>query len=215
MYDFRYYVGYVVLVIILMVAFSFMSKLIAELNLAKTVKKYKKRGIIDRSISIKYISSKNQKGELLYPDLNKNFAYGYAACFDILSASEKSITIEPGKSAVISTGLILCLPFDLELQVRPKSGWSRKMIPVAFGTVDSDYRGDIGVTMYNLSEEPITICYGDKIAQGKIDRIVFSPKQGDSFERVETIDDFDDELRETERGAGGYGSSGVSLKYAY
>lgn len=153
---------------------------------------------------IKYFS----RDENLHQNLNKNFAYDYASCFDIQSAEEKTV-IEPGKSKTLKTGLYFCLPFNLELQVRPKSGISKIQVEVCWGTVDGDYRGEVGVTIYNLSDMPYTIEYGDKIAQGHIGEITFNPSLGDKFTRVDSLLDFPPELSKTKRGENGFGSSGI------
>ena len=163
-----------------------------------------KLGRVYGSYDIKYYS----RDKNLHQNLNENFAYDYASCFDIQSAEDK-IVIEPGKSRTIKTGLYFCLPFDLELQIRPKSGISKKQVEVCLGTVDGDYRGEIGVTIYNLSDEPYTIEYGDKIAQCHIAKITFNPSLGDKFTRVDSLLDFPPELREAKRGENGFGSSGI------
>lgn len=157
-----------------------------------------------KNYDIKYFS----RDENLHQNLNENFAYDYASCFDIQSAEEKTV-IEPGKSKTMKTGLYFCLPFNLELQVRPKSGISQKQVAVCLGTVDGDYRGEVGVTIYNLSDMPYTIEYGDKIAQCHIDEIKFNPSLGDKFTRVDSLLDFPPELSKTKRGDRGFGSSGI------
>lgn len=161
-------------------------------------------GRIHGRYDIKYYS----RDKNLHQDLNKNFAYDYASCFDIQSAEDK-IVIEPGRSRTIKTGLYFCLPFDLELQIRPKSGISKRQVEVCLGTVDGDYRGEIGVTIYNLSDKPYEIEYGDKIAQCHIGKITFNPSLGDKFTRVNSISEFPPDLRETKRGENGFGSSGI------
>ena len=143
----------------------------------------------------------------LYPDLNDNFAYDYAACFDLLANDE--ITIDPWKIGSVDTGLIFCLPFEYELQVRPKSGLSKKGCHIELGTIDGDYRGKVFATIYNFSDEPIVIKRGQKICQGRIDKLSFIPRNGDKFIKVRSIDDFDPELKCTSRGENGFGSSGV------
>lgn len=143
----------------------------------------------------------------LYPDLNDNFAYDYAACFDLLSNDE--ITINPWKIGSVDTGLIFCLPFEYELQARPKSGLSKKGCHIELGTIDGDYRGKVFATIYNFSDEPIVIKRGQKICQGRIDKLSFIPRNGDKFIKVKSVDDFDPELKCTSRGENGFGSSGV------
>ena len=143
----------------------------------------------------------------LYPDLNDNFAYDYAACFDLLSNDE--IAINPWKIGSVDTGLIFCLPFEYELQARPKSGLSKKGCHIELGTIDGDYRGKVFATIYNFSDEPIVIKRGQKICQGRIDKLSFIPRNGDKFIKVKSVDDFDPELKCTSRGENGFGSSGV------
>ena len=157
-------------------------------------------------IRIKYYTT----NEDIYPDLNKEFAYGFAACFDMKCAKKEGITIEPGKSATIGTGLYFCLPMDLELQVRPKSGLNKAMHPVTLGTVDGDYRGEVCVTIYNLGQEPFEIKYGQKIAQGKIDNVPFLPFMGSKFVSVKDLKEFGKKLN-TKRGDKGFGSSGTGV----
>lgn len=156
----------------------------------------------NKCLEIKYCTTAPD----LYPDLNKNFAYDYAACFDLLAAED--ITIEPRKIGSVNTGLIFCLPFEYELQVRPKSGKSREGCHVELGTIDGDYRGEVFATIYNFTDDSIMIKRGDKICQGRIDKLTFIPQNGDKFIKVDSIDDFDPELKDTSRGDKGFGSSG-------
>lgn len=120
-----------------------------------------------------------------------------AAGFDFHSTEEKLIM--PGETALISTGLSVELPLDVELQVRPRSGMSAKSkvrVANSPGTIDSDYRGEIKIILDNTGLSPYTINVGDRIAQG-----VLAPVLRAEFEVVT-------ELGDTERGAGGFGSSG-------
>jgi len=156
-----------------------------------------------KKLKIKYFTTAPD----LYPDLNDNFAYDYAACFDLLA--NEDITIEPRKIGSVDTGLIFCLPFDYELQARPKSGRSKNGCHVELGTIDGDYRGIVFATIYNFTDEQIVIKRGEKICQGRIDKLSFIPRNGDKFIRVKSTDDFDPELRNTSRGDKGFGSSGV------
>ena len=120
-----------------------------------------------------------------------------AAGFDFHSTEEKLIM--PGETALIATGLSVELPLDVELQVRPRSGMSAKSkvrVANSPGTIDSDYRGEIKIILDNTGLTPYTINVGDRIAQG-----VLAPVFRAEFVVVE-------ELGDTERGAGGFGSSG-------
>jgi dUTP pyrophosphatase len=110
------------------------------------------------------------------------------------------ITLHPLERALVKTGLSMELPIGLEAQVRPRSGLAlKKGISVlnAPGTIDADYRGEIGVILINLSSEPFTITPGDRIAQLVIAK----------HERAEWVEV--DSLKETARGTGGFGSTGI------
>lgn len=109
------------------------------------------------------------------------------------------ICINPGGRALIPTGLYMALPVGYEAQVRPRSGLALKYGITVLntpGTIDSDYRGEIGVVLINLGSEPFIVRQGDRIAQlviSQINQVQFVPV---------------DELQETDRGAGGFGSTG-------
>jgi dUTP pyrophosphatase len=121
-----------------------------------------------------------------------------AAGFDFHATEAK--VIMPGEIAIIGTGLAIELSPVVELQVRPRSGMSAKSkIRVANspGTIDADYRGEIKIILDNIGTLPYTINVGDRIAQGVICPVIQA-----SFQEV-------DELTDTERGAGGLGSTGV------
>ena len=158
---------------------------------------------VRKPLKIKYCTTAPD----LYFDLNENFAYDYAACFDLLA--NEDVTIEPRKIGSVDTGLIFCLPFDYELQARPKSGRSKEGCHVELGTIDGDYRGVVFATIYNFTDEQIVIKRGEKICQGRIDKLSFIPRNGDKFIKVKSIYEFDPELRNTSRGDKGFGSSGV------
>ena len=111
-----------------------------------------------------------------------------------------TLVIDPHKWAMVPTGIAIALPVGFEAQVRPRSGLAaKKGITVlnSPGTVDSDYRGEVRVILINHSDEPFVIKDGDRIAQ-----MVIARHESASFEVVESLD-------ETERGAGGFGSTGV------
>ena len=114
--------------------------------------------------------------------------------------SQKPIEIEPGETKLLQTGLKFEIPHGFELQIRPRSGLSLKTklrVANAPGTIDSDYRGEVAVIMTNTGKETVTINHGDRIAQA-----VLSPVY--QMEFVEC-----DDLLETERGNGGFGSTGA------
>jgi len=108
------------------------------------------------------------------------------------------ITIHPGDRAAIPTGIAVAIPQGHEGQVRPRSGLARSLGVVAhFGTIDSGYRGEVGVTLQNLGEEPFIVHTGDRIAQ-----LVFAPVTRADLVEVQV-------LPSTERGVSGFGSTGV------
>jgi dUTP pyrophosphatase len=123
-----------------------------------------------------------------------------SAGMDIRANLNESITLNPLERTIVKTGLFIELPVGYEAQVRPRSGLAaKKGITVlnSPGTVDADYRGEIGVILVNLSNEPFVIENGERIAQLIIAQ----------HERAEWIEV--DALSETSRGAGGFGSTGV------
>ncbi len=110
------------------------------------------------------------------------------------------ITLGAGERALIPTGLRMEIPEGFEVQVRPRSGLALKhgiTLPNSPGTIDSDYRGPLGIIIMNAGSEPFHIAHGDRIAQ-----LVVAPVVQATFEMSEG-------LSETERGAGGFGSTGV------
>lgn len=109
----------------------------------------------------------------------------------------KTIVIKHGAIAKIPTGIHLELPESFEAQIRGRSGLSSRGIDVKLGTIDSDYRGEISVTIQNLSGEDFTIDHGDRIAQ-----MVINQYTRVELELVETLSD-------TERGTGGFGHTGI------
>ena len=123
-----------------------------------------------------------------------------SAGMDLRAHLSDPITLEPLERAIVKTGLFIELPIGFEAQVRPRSGLAaKKGITVlnAPGTIDADYRGEIGVILVNLSKEPFTIANGERIAQ-----LVIAKHERAVWESA-------DELSETSRGAGGFGSTGV------
>lgn len=123
-----------------------------------------------------------------------------SAGMDLRANIEEAITLKPLERAIVKTGLFIALPVGTEAQVRPRSGLAaKKGITVlnAPGTVDADYRGEIGVILVNLSNENFVINSGERIAQ-----LVIAKHERAEWEEVEV-------LSETERGAGGFGSTGV------
>lgn len=114
--------------------------------------------------------------------------------------SLETVTLAPGARALVRTGLVFQLPPDAEAQVRPRSGLAlRHGVTVlnAPGTIDAGYRGEVGVVLVNLGQEPFTVEKGMKIAQ-----VVVAPVARAEIVEVEETD-------ATERGSGGFGSTGV------
>ena len=127
------------------------------------------------------------------------YATKAAAGVDLKAALEDPIVLEPLERKIIDTGLKIALPEGYEAQVRPRSGLAAKQgisVLNAPGTIDADYRGEIGVILVNLSNKTVTIQPGDRIAQ-----LVFA-----KFEQVQWKST--DKLSTTERGIGGFGSTG-------
>ncbi|MGJ8683894.1 MAG: dUTP diphosphatase [Nonlabens sp.] len=123
-----------------------------------------------------------------------------SAGMDLRANLETAVMLEPMERAIIKTGLFIELPIGYEAQVRPRSGLAaKKGITVlnAPGTVDADYRGEIGVILVNLSNETFTVENGERIAQ-----LVIAKHERAEWHKVE-------ELSSTDRGAGGFGSTGV------
>jgi dUTP pyrophosphatase len=127
------------------------------------------------------------------------YATKAAAGVDLKAVLEDPIVLEPLERKIIGTGLKIALPEGYEAQVRPRSGLAAKQgisVLNAPGTIDADYRGEIGVILVNLSNKAVTIQPGDRIAQ-----LVFA-----KFEQVQWKST--DKLSTTERGTGGFGSTG-------
>ena len=130
------------------------------------------------------------------------YATSGAAGMDVVSAED--VTIAPGERHAVATGLAVAIPHGFEIQVRPRSGLALKhgiTVPNTPGTIDSDYRGEVKVILINHGAEPFAIVRGDRVAQ-----LVLAPVTLASWLPV-------DELDETTRGEGGFGSTGgvVSL----
>ena len=121
-----------------------------------------------------------------------------AAGFDVRTA-EADLVLEPGEIRAVATGLILELPPGVECQVRPRSGLAARYgvtVPNAPGTIDPDYRGELKVLLQNLGPDQVSLQRGDRVAQ-----LVFARFEAP---RVDEVVD----LGDTERGAGGFGSTG-------
>jgi dUTP pyrophosphatase len=125
----------------------------------------------------------------------------FAAGADLCAAVREELTLLPGARALVPTGFSIALPHGFEAQIRPRSGLAYKngvTVLNAPGTIDADYRGPVQVLLANLGTEPVTIRRGDRIAQ-----MVVAPVARAAFDEVA-------ELPATQRGHGGFGSTGVT-----
>ncbi len=119
---------------------------------------------------------------------------------DLRAAVRETVVLKPGEIRLVPTGLVVCLPQGYEGQIRPRSGLALKHgigMVNSPGTIDSDYRGEIGLIMINWGQEPFVIRRGDRIAQMIITEVY----------RAELVEV--DDLDGTKRGKGGFGHSGV------
>ena len=127
------------------------------------------------------------------------YATEKSAGMDLKANIEEPITLGPLERALVPTGLFIALPDGTEAQVRPRSGLAAKhgiSVLNAPGTIDADYRGEVKVILVNLSNEPFEVCDGERIAQ-----LVVARHECVEWEQAEQLSD-------TERGAGGFGSTG-------
>lgn len=127
------------------------------------------------------------------------YATTHSAGMDLKANIPESITIEPLKRVLVPTGLYIELPEGYEAQIRPRSGLAVKHgigIVNSPGTIDTDYRGEIKIILVNLSDQPFVLIPGERIAQMVVAK----------FERVDWV--IADKLGESERGEGGFGSTG-------
>ena len=128
------------------------------------------------------------------------YATAQSAGMDLRANIDESIVLRPLERRLIPTGLFIALPEGYEAQVRPRSGLALKhglTVLNAPGTIDADYRGEIGVVLVNLSDKDFVVNNGERIAQ-----LVIARYEQAELQLVDVLD-------ETERGAGGYGHTGV------
>ena len=128
------------------------------------------------------------------------YATALSAGMDLRANIDEDITLQPMQRQLVPTGLYIALPEGYEAQIRPRSGLALKhgiTVLNTPGTVDADYRGEIMVLLVNFSNEPFIVKDGERIAQ-----MIVAKHEQVSFELTETLD-------ETERGAGGYGHTGL------
>jgi dUTP pyrophosphatase len=127
----------------------------------------------------------------------------HAAGMDLTACIPADIQLQPGERALIPTGFAIALPEGFEAQVRPRSGLAAKhgiTVLNAPGTIDADYRGEVGVILINLGQAAFAISRGMRIAQ-----MVIAPVSRAEWRETDTLD-------ETQRGAGGFGSTGTGAK---
>ena len=144
-----------------------------------------------------HIEIKTLKEHAILPKYQTNGAAGA----DIHACLDKSITLQPMERRIVPTGLAMAIPEGYEVQIRARSGMSIKhgiTMVNGIGTIDADYRGEVGVLVINLGQKAFTIEPGMRIAQMVVAR----------YDRAEW--DEVSELSKTERGVGGYGSSGTN-----
>lgn len=128
------------------------------------------------------------------------YATEHSAGMDLLAAIEGEIVLRPGERRLIPSGLAIALPPGTEAQVRPRSGLALKhgiTVLNTPGTIDADYRGEVGVILINLGQEPFTVTRGARIAQ-----MVIAPVTQAAWHPVERLED-------SARGTGGFGSTGT------
>ncbi len=128
------------------------------------------------------------------------YATADSAGLDLCAAVEGEVILLPGERRLIPTGLAMALPPGMEAQVRPRSGLALKngvTVLNAPGTIDADYRGEVGVILINLGQEPFTVTRGARIAQ-----MVIAPYSQTAWQEVAQLD-------ESARGSGGFGSTGM------
>ena len=131
------------------------------------------------------------------------YATVQSAAVDLLAAVTEDVVLTPGARTLIPTGLAIALPDGYEAQVRPRSGLALKngiTLLNTPGTIDADYRGEIGIILTNLSQEDFTVERGMRIAQ-----MLIAPVTRLTWNAVSSLD-------ESERGSGGFGSTGVNTE---
>lgn len=125
-----------------------------------------------------------------------------SAGYDLAAAVEKDLEIHPGERVAVPTGLVLAIPAGYEGQVRPRSGLALRhgvTLINSPGTIDSDYRGELHVVLWNAGDAPFQVRRGDRVGQ-----LVIAPVAQAEFELVDTLA----ELGQTGRGSGGFGHTG-------
>lgn len=129
------------------------------------------------------------------------YASAGAAGADVFALLDKELVLKPFERALVPTGLSFSIPDGYEVQLRPRSGLALKQgvgLPNSPGTIDADYRGEVRVLLVNLGSDDVVVRDGDRIAQ-----MVLAPVYQARFVQDDSLDD-------TERGSGGFGSTGLS-----
>ncbi len=129
-----------------------------------------------------------------------NYATSHSAGMDLMAAIDQDVVIKVNQRVLVPTGIAIALPDGFEAQIRPRSGLALKngiTVLNTPGTIDADYRGEIGVVLINLGSEDFTVTRGMRIAQ-----MIIAPYIQAKFNQVDNLD-------ETLRGKGGFGSTGV------
>jgi dUTP pyrophosphatase len=156
-------------------------------------------------IAVNYDAHKikfNFKNESDNPD--PEYATSGSSGFDLRANLDSPVTVHPHGVRIIPTGLYFEIPENFEIQVRPRSGLAAKngvTVLNSPGTVDADYRGEVKVILINHSDNAFVVNHGDRIAQAVIASVI-----GKNFIKLEKVDNIDEN---TERGSGGFGSTGV------
>ncbi|AOP33535.1 deoxyuridine 5'-triphosphate nucleotidohydrolase [Leptospira tipperaryensis] len=143
------------------------------------------------------ISVKKLKPNAELPGLQTIHSAGY----DVHACLDSNLILEPGKVFLVPTGLSFAIPPEYHFEIRPRSGFSTKnriLIPNSPGTIDSDYRGELMIPLLNLGDSPFVVEHGMRIAQLLIRKTWYA--------EWSLVEEFPDQ---TERGAGGFGSTGV------
>lgn len=152
-------------------------------------------------VAIKFTWMEEADQSLGLPSYETSGAAGADLRANFAAPDREGVTLAPGTRALVPTGLRLEIPQGFEVQIRPRSGLALKhgiTLPNSPGTIDSDYRGPLGVIVLNAGQEVFHISHGDRIAQ-----MIVAPVLQAEFLLADALED-------TERGAGGFGSTGVS-----
>ena len=168
-------------------------------SFAKQVERTVSEAVWTKTEGLQKVAIKVQKLPHFTGDLPK-YETAHASGFDVRAQIETAIVVKPGERSLVPTALSFEIPPGYEIQVRARSGWAIKTgmgLVNAPGTIDADYRGDVKVILVNWGQEPVTINPQDRIAQLVVCPVV----QADFFES--------EDLSKTDRGSGGFGSTGV------